>query len=581
MSIRNLCIAFLLPFVAPVLQGQEPTNRILRTIPIRDLIGVASPLSPPLLGSFLGFGNRDVTHSVLAASDRRLSIIDVDDVQGMMVNELCPKAFEDGHVSLTRHGSVLFLTGTEAAVKEVDAALQALRRALIQPVRVRASLYRIPDARELPAFAAADALAALTAQLPLVWSAETTVNSGLQAALVADRRTRYVRDFEVEVAQSSHVGDPKVDELFEGVHLVAEPHALVGTDDLVLYGQFAFGEQHGPIETRDTGVKGYPSIDVPEVDVNSGSFSGRIANGGALLMSVRSPQGYASSLLLVVQAATVAAAQPPAAEFAFFPITALTSDALRHYIQRARSPEVLDRLMLMAGDTDSDYFGPLNTDELSSMLSEADDEADGLRAVHRSHVVVRGAQRIKFTNDLLRSLQQRWLTNTQVEVQTRLLPGEVGTAALEGAALTPATELLQAVSFPALAGRAHVFVSGRETTAIADYDVEIAQKATANNPIIDNPFSGLIVSCLPYPEPEPGMVGARLDIDATHVPLAPRRPLEQSNGGDLQATQSSAARFTHNGGLVPGREIVFGHGPIVRVGGQGRRTQISARISVR
>jgi hypothetical protein len=568
------CCAFLLALAAlgaPQARAQEPA-RVLRMVSVRELASPAPEHRAPPFGSFLGFASdSEASQPLLGPGPASLQPGDIAALVGQLRESL--------QVSISNRGSVLMLTGAEDDVRQAEGLVDRLRAAMVREIRLDAALYRLATQQAFPAVATADALARLTAGLPRVWSASATVHAGMRAALASTRLTSYVRDVEGEVAQDSQIADPKVDRAFEGVHVLIEPHSLVRSKELVLIGQFAFGERRGPFENRRTGVKDHPSIDVPFLDVNSGTFSGRLAEGGALLVGVRSAHAYASNLLLTVQATATEPGAQPADDIAIFPVSALISGALRSKsrpVQGALSP-----LEFVHDEAAEDYFGPRNTDELLATLEESGLQ-EGYRAERGGYLIVRGtAAERELAADVLQSFQDRWLRTVQVETETLLLGATDGGVFSADDAMNAPGELLHGVSFPALLGRSHAIVSGRETTTVADFDVEIAQEARFANPTVRPLFDGMLLSCLPYPGAAQGAIGAQLELEVFHTLPTERRALEMLVGGDLYLPQTSAARFAHDGSLVAGRDLVLGAAPEVRVGARPQRTAQILRISTR
>jgi hypothetical protein len=563
-TMKILPCAFLLAMIsigAADTNAQEPA-RVLRMIPVRDLLSPAITTRAPVFGSFLG--QPGIEESALLG--RGASNLLQQDELAELLFEL--RGDLDGRFSLSQRGAVLMVSGADDAVRQAEDLVERLRRAMVREVRLEAALYRLPPQAQVPVVANAETLARLTEDLIRVWSASTTVRAGARAELANTTHAAYVRDVDTEVAQDSQIADPIVGRAFEGVHLVVEPHSLARTDDLVMFAQFAFGERRGPFANRRTGVRDHPPIDVPVLDANSGTFSGRLPNGSALLLAVRSAHEYASNLLLTVQATAAGGGDQERDDLAIHPISALTSDALRDKVLLDRGDNPFIAPTAEAG---SDYFGPRNADELLALLEESDPQEAALRMVRGGYLIVRGPPAVReFASGMLQTFQDRWLRTVQIDVET----------VLADAADRPGA-LLHAVSFPGLLGRAHALVSGRQTTTVADFAVEIAQEASIADPLVTDLFNGIELSCFPYPDAAAGAIGAQAELQVSYTPPTERRALETRAGGDLYLPQTSTARYAHNGSLLAGRDLSLGAGPDVGIGGKAQPTRQILRISVR
>ncbi len=553
-----------------------PPARVLRQIPVREWTLRARRPSPPPLEAFADVMEGDEPLDLLGheRSDRRL--LDPDAMLEF-VRAFTPVDFDSGAVAVNVLGSTLFVSGPPDQVHLVETTTRALTAAMVHPVRLRTALFRLADERVFPVTAAPDRLAELTRGLQPLWEGTASCRAGEVVGIEVGRARSYVRDFDVEIAEESKIGDPKTRLLFEGLHLTVEPHALTESRDLVLYCQVALAEQVGPIESRSTGSAELGSIDVPAVRSVRGAFSGRIEDGGALLHAAGGDDG--AGLLLAVSAAaprTAAALD----NVAVLPVSALLTKALRAPVRNTPDrPNYVALNLVLADDGAAGRLGPSDADALHNMLVEAlalqDDEHLWLNG---GHVVLQGREPTRTAAArLLVGLQDQSLRTAQVAVRTTMQ--EVGGGdGLFAEAERGAPRDLHRLSFPALLGHPHVLLRGRETTALPDVDVEIAKNSAMSNPIVETVFGGICLSLNLFPTAEGA--SAEVELDLLHVPPLARRSRETTDGGDLYLPQTALARLAHSGALVLGEEALLGDGPIISDGEKRYRTRQHLRVDL-
>ncbi len=557
-------------------QADPNPARVVRDIPIRDWLGVADAVPPPRLGSLLGF--RDQTTDLLGLREENERLIDPDFITDIAY-EQAPEEFDDETMTVSLQGMTLRLTGPRDRVAEVERELQRIASAMVRHVRLRATLYGIEDEREVPIVATAEQFAAVTAGLPELWSGRSTCVSGNAAALHNTRATGYVYDYDVEVAQSSNIGDPKTRSLLEGVQLTVEPHALIGTEELAVFAQFCVGELRGPIETRNIGVDDMPSLHVPHVNTTSGAFSGRIPNGGALLVTVRGAPEAGSRFVLALSAS--ADAPPAGGGTAVLPVSAMLTDALTARVLKVREDYDQPESMVAAEDWGAeDRLDESSLEDQVRSLLQLEDH-DGLRLTGNFLLLRAGADVQRDAAQLLAAMQDRQLRTARVRLHTALVPAHAAAAfatAAQGAADSlPAT--LHEITLPMLIERQHAVVRGHETTQVRDFDVEIAQKSAVANPIVMPVFSGTQNTMMVYPTASGP--AAELRVDLTYSSPPKRHATEAKTGGDLYLSAEHTANLGHTGPLANNQPLSLGDGPLVQIGAQTYRARQSVRVDMR
>ncbi len=581
--------------VLPATTPQEPSllngdqDRVLLTYPLRGLVGRLQAPAPLPLWSFLDLGRGYpevlIDTGVFATQPRLLVDAPVDPTvafQADSVVDLLAQMFGDQMnqtLFVDTLQDMLVVTGDPQVAGNAVASLRSVEATLARSIEIRAALYEWDDQPVPPPVVSPDRLANLIGDRAPLWSAKTHTRSDAAVGLGQEQWTHYVGDVNVEVAQDSRIGDPVVRVMFEGVRLVVDPHSLIGTDDLVLLCQYAFGQRRKPVALRYTGIQDLPSLDVPEVNMDSGLASARIPNGGAMIGSFHSADGAGSRMLLVVSA-THDDPEPTRLEaLRPLPVSALLAGSTRGFPQPAVGDRLLPRKL---GETLDRILAP---DELVDLVVDnVDPDAWGDTAhidYSRGHLWLRGDQAvIDRVEALLTQLQNRWLRNAEVELVTALQPASPSQGPF---AKTTGSEdagtYLHRVVIPALVGRAHIVVHGVETMSVRDMDVEIAQEASISNPVVDPVFSGIYASVLPYE----GARGAGSLADVELAWVAPLQPRATSNraGGDLYLPSSGISRFAHDGLIESGQAIDLGSGPAVTVDDQTYRTRQSLRVTLR
>lgn len=579
MSLLALTICLTLSPQAP--DSQDGQVLETRFVPIREWVTPSTKPLMPRLGSFLGkpYGNRSI--QLIGDQESTTSSDEMID----LVRQLTGDALDEFEVSIEVVGATMRVSGPPDQLRLVEDTVHQLTTTMVHSLQLRAELFRVPEARLFPASAAKADLDRIRSGLQRIWSGSASCESGRTVSLNKDLITAYVYDVDVEIAQDAKIGDPVTAELFEGVRLLIEPHALTSSSDLVLYAQFAFGELREPTGNRPTGVKDLPSLDVPHLDCNSGTISGRISDGGALLLSVQGDPAGGGNMLLMITAQHQGQANSDGDTFSAFPVSALLSQSMRTNV--ANSPpdeeEPGGELLNLKPTTEGEgALGPRDPGGLLDLIHATVNTEDEMLMMSRKHLLVSGSKATRqAVRDIVQRLQERWLKTARVDVQTTMKEMYYGHSAFPKAGATTnndAPRTLHHITFPALLGRPHSMIRGHETTVIRESEVEIAQKSSLSDPIIGKIFSGVVLSFYAYPQ-QRGL-GVESDLDLFDVATPRRRASETKDGGDLFLPSMGRARFNHRGPASSGADLVLGEGPTVRIGDRNFRTRQVLRVTL-
>lgn len=550
--------------------------RVVRVIPLRQWMAPTTPVEPPPLGSFLGFPNGSPGLSLLDQPQGR-RLLDSSVMQQLLQVFLPELGTGELDVDLRFLDSSLLVLGNAEHVKRLEETVQTLTAAMTHPVQLRAALYRLPADRSVPVVVDHAGLGKATQGLDELWSSSGSCTAGAVTALGRSRTTPYVYDFDVEVAQKAEIGDPKIADLFEGVRIVVQPHVLTGSSDVVLFAQFAIGEQTQPLQTRVSGEKDVPTLDVPDIETASGVFSGRVHSGGALLVTLQGAERASDSMLLVLEAERQDA--PGKGEpIGVLPVSALLTRSLQYPLTASMST---DSTLTLQPEERSDAEGLRDPSDLLGLLQSVTPQLDNAYVgVYGGHLVVHDTDgALAAATEVIEGLQETWLRTAAVTATTTMVPAPAGGEVfLSGprAESAAAPQVLYRIAFPALIGRSHTVVRGHQTTAIRDYDVEIAQKASIADAIVQGVFSGVVVRAFVHPE----LAGttADLTLDLAYMPQPVRRPTELRDC-DRFVSEQRHAHFDRT--TEVGAQVDFGEGPIVELAGRNFRTRQQVTVELR
>lgn len=463
----------------------------------------------------------------------------------------------------------LLLTGEPALVDNCDKQLDRLAAAFARPIAVTAWL--LPPAGELPSVLDPQALAALLKERQPLWT-QIARTQPFQPVTFADEQwIQYVRDIDVEVAEKSHIGDPKVDSAMAGLRLVCSVEPLPEGDQLVLGAALNYGERVA-VRTVRTGVASLPDLDLPQWRTGLAQASARIQSGGGMVLQLRA-QGDAGPTCCVLLTARFLAPPPPpvAADLMFVPIGALLHEPAAPLLP------VLPQLPGM--DTTTTEFRPGHPNQLDEggLLEYLRHAAgDGLEVqLQAGFLVLRGPGAAQDrAMAALRQLVTTRLQNVEVVAETRGAP-LAGSDGARPAGDEPLWKLL----LPTLASRPCGGFVGTESSSIGDFEVEIASKSSISNPVVRVHQSGLWSAAWLRAQ------GPTLHADWTCIVASSGpvrlRPLGSDPDGHLGLCDLRVASFPLQGDVDPEQDIDLGNGPIVNVGDRLLRTRQHLRVQRR
>ncbi len=560
--------------VAPLGAQDQSDDRVMRSMPISDVVGMRVPLTIPPFGSMLGAheGGREDS-PIRTDSERSMHPDFVLDQIRMHLGQTDDMAPDVTRLAVI--GSRLVLSGPRAHVDTAMDVVAAIDDAIARPIEIEAHLFEVDEGERFETVLPPGRLAQLRPRLRELWSSRSATRSGQPTSLSQSRFTKYVRDSDVEVAQDQSIADPEIRSIFEGAHVLVEPHALPGSSDLAMYCHGVFGELHDEMAARSSGISDMNALDVPVVQNNHASFSGRVEDGGALLVHVGGAAHAGSSYVLAIEARRTGqramGSNPP---LSVLPCSALTSYSLTDLVHADANHD---------GDGgSSDSIFPLHTDEFDSSTTSVLDVGTLIEML--SHVVepaleeglielsasggfvfaIGEAQQRQLVEQALVTIHDQWLRTASCEFETLLDAVEPSAERVFArTASRGEARALHRVTAPVVLGRPHFVLRGLESSATQDINVEIAQEASASDPVVVSTFSGLFASVVVH-DTMAGL-GARVDVDVSSVPSVQRRASETKHGGDLYLPRTDRSKFVHRGGLTAGAFRDLGDAGVVTV----------------
>jgi hypothetical protein len=497
--------------------------------------------------------------SLLVAADGEylLDTGDGEDDLPPLLEELliAHRAAVDGNqLRLALRGTLLTANGAANDVIRVKEHVRQLTGVLARPLQIECAVWDATD-RETPAAQLGpNDVARVFADLTPLARGIATTKPGGTAALERMRWTRYVRCLESEVAQKQSATRPATASFGEGLHAIVHAHPLVGSDEFAVHVQFVAGLRRGPVRTMQTGLVGAADLELPLLETDYGTFSGRIANGGCLVATLRGHASTGGQRMVSVRVSGAAAPKPTFEELGVYPCGALTSRALLAVPQREDGAAV------------ADGHGILTPDDLVELLQAHLDGA-GTVACHHGHLFVRAPTAVQTkVETALRTLQDRLVRAATVRHLAALQP----TDRAGGNTVAAMHEL----AAPTLLGRQLTLARCLETNAITDVWIAIAQEASQLTPAAERFHSGTWLTLRASPIDD--TLSLRLTSDDRHGVVPSGRSVMP--GAVLMQPDVARCVTHHDGAVGNGQRIDHGDGPAVVLDGRAYRSSLTTEL---
>jgi hypothetical protein len=554
LSLLPLCLSFALP------QGPAPITEV---VPLEHLVQQRVPPALPPWGTMLQ-----------QPADGRLDLLDArGDEQTIgaeriatLLGELAPAAVGSRGLQLAAVSRSLLATGEPADVAQVKERLRQAAAVLARPVTIEVAVWDAADREVPPAFLAAADWARFAGNRTPLWRRVATACGGEAVALEQVRWSRYVRDVEVEVAQKQAIARPATAAYGDGVHAVVRAFPLFGTDEFAVHVQFAVAQRRGVLRPLPTGMPAAPDLELPTLETDFGACCGRIANGGALALTLRGRADCGGQRIVTVRA-TSQVPPPPAVHdgFGLYPCGALTTTGLTRRLLFTGSDPF--------GTTDERSppgHGHVPAESLAALVRAAlgpEGEAAGVEC-GAGWLFVRGGGPLHARVDaVVRGLQDRLVRNVTIQ-HTGVVAGA------DGAAAAGAPGMHELV-VPALAGRDVAVGRCLETNVVAELYTAIAQEAASLDPMVDTLQSGCWLAARATLREE--NVHLQLHVRQRHAAATQTRSV-MPGGGTWMPTEVAVSSAGHDGPAANGQAIEHGDGPTLSADGRGQRTLLLTTV---
>jgi len=406
----------------------------------------------------------------------------------------------DDQVFVDQRGGFLRVEGTTETQEEVIRVLSELSAHFLATVELELFVLAHEPATVGAVLNRAEA-DALLAEAELLDYASKTTMLGVHTRLGSEGRRAALVDYDVEVAQHARTADPMVTVLREGTDL----GVLLVSDETGGFFARLWGRRGRHLETRRValGGLGEAPIELPVMSTTVGVASGSIEDGGALVLG----QDWNADGFWLVRARRSTGGDGAAARAPFVSLGALTAVPLLVAIPAPAStspsggnPGTAEGFDQQLGSTFTDPSFA-ESDVLDELWNERDELGlGGSMLLLGDELYVRGSEALlAHARRKVRALQAD-LAGPTVVLDLRL--GLVGRAeALDLARGADRSAFLERAQHRVLGavrlGDSLLVVGGNERSYLKDHDVEIAQAAAIDDPIVEGVFDGISFWCVP------------------------------------------------------------------------------------
>ncbi len=368
---------------------------------------------------------------------------------------------------------------------------------------------------------------ALVGASSLSSAASTVARPGSRSTLGRVRATAYVRDYDVEIAQDSRVGNPLVDTVTTGWFVDATAHTLQGgATFLDVTAQTASLEE--PVRRQPLEAEPFGTVDLPTCRVLRLSAAARVEPGESLVVTA-APGGDRGLLEVLVLTPAVRGDPTLRRDLRRYDVSALTAMPPRWQLTTAP--------LWVAGIFDAGTLNPprfrrlepadpvADEDDLvEAILSSLGDEVwerEGTWLVPRGRMLlaVNDAAVLEVIEHHVRD-RERALADESLALRLLAVEGDAGDGG-------DRTEVLASATLSAPHGRTVVWQSGVERAYVADWEVEVAQEERSGDPVIGTVFGGLAFEARLDPAPVPDRFALTLALSWTD--LDPRMETRRTN----------------------------------------------------
>jgi hypothetical protein len=568
---RNLLSLALVLSLAPAMLAADEEQLEVRDYQIDGLIAVAAEAPLERLGlAWIPFGAYDEDEG---AGQPVLGFESGDELSDLIVALVAPDSWEAEGASVRANGGRLTVSARGDVQRRVAALLDELWKQALTRVRIDARFVTLSP-EDLARFerlgvlaelrrgrVGAEAAAAILAANPGAAGGTAQAVPGARASIRQITSVSYVRDFGVEIAQGSIVGDPIVDLAREGVLLDVRPH-LLPDGDLFLEVLARAAKIERPIREVRLEADALGSVDLPACGLFRVFSAARLSPGESLTILNRQADGSVHVLLLTPQ--VVGSGAGP-----LFPASVL--------VRPREAFCVTDRY-----ETDEDrperYPPGLVMEEEPRPFLHGDD----LLELLRSRIISSGRETETVCFGVGDWLAMKGEEAVLEEVRRQLRALEVEATHTWSASIRMFSaggegerRLLGSVCLPVASGRTACIQAGVEHAYVADWDVEVAQESRIGDPEIGHAFGGVAMNLKLLPTGSARAIAANFDLLFSELEQKiETRRTGNAVTGIIEIPSMQRIRLERQLVLVPGETTLVDGG----TGPDGRQLQIEITV---
>ena len=564
-------LTLLLPSLLCLPQAPAANAPVAELLPLATLCGADATPPAPVWGSLLRYVVPAERPGDLLASVDDGVTLRPEQVVATLSN-LEAQAVAGGSLFLDAVSDNLLAVGDRAAVQRVRQLLDTAAQVIARPLSIEFAAWDATN-REPPA-AVLDAAGYerfVAGGTPL-WRAVGTGRSGHAIALEHMRWNRYVRSIEVEVAQKQTMSRPATQRYGEGGHAVVRAHSLLGGDAFAVHLQCNAAVRRGVVRTLTTGTPNGADLELPALESYFAACSGRIANGGALAITMRGDPVGGGQLVLTLR---VVSRTPPTQlaqdDLMLLPCGALTTNALTQRFDLP-DPQRGDAEPVRAADDEGG--ARIDSDRLVGLVRDvaAGNGEDVGVWYGCGHLLVRGSAGARQRAEaLLGTLQERLVRTAVLRHASQLVPLTPTDAETRNAANRTVHEIVLPTLFGRECNAARLF----ETNVISDVQIEIAAEAGILVPEVTVLQAGTWLRARLATAAQGTHLA--LDVQNVHTPTPVMRSVSPG-GGVLMAAEVETVRVAHDGVVATGATVDHGDGAAVTFEGRTYRTALSTTL---
>ncbi len=455
--------------------------------------------------------------------------LEVDAIADIIRETVEPASWDSGGDVMGMEGGILAVKNRPAVHAMVRKMIADLAAAASQRIGFSVEVYEL-GSDKYPDHLPDPKLEALKVAGVLIGSASGEAWPGISTAVQVTNRVRFVRDYDVEIAQGSNISDPIVDFGLEGIvlELLARP-TLDGNrlliDAIVQQGRFdrpfrevelGIDEEYFAEPYRSEVSKNLGIIEMPVFHHSGVALTRMVPAGGTFTIPIISE---GRTLLFLVKTKLLGSKQPEnilqTGALCYRPRDAFFGEhPERDYADRARMAPMLRR---SARALPRLFPGP---EELFDFVVQNvapwywEEEGAWMNITERQDIFIKASDDIlKAVREFIVKLETEQLRQIYFDLRVYSSKATINLGPQDA---FPEGTPVYAASVSALPGRRVSLQTGNTMNYLADYDVEVAQEARISDPIIGQSFEGLLADLKPRFTPDGESVVTKLHLLLSH-----------------------------------------------------------------